>query len=553
MKKNYFLFLLLCITGLQSLLAQTPASFNYQAVPRRQDSLLYNAGETLQFRFQIRQGTGSGTVVFAETNNLTVNRQGAVSTAIGLGTPISGVPHDLLGLDWGTFNYYLSVSVDVNNNSSFENNENFGTTQLLSVPYAMYAAQSGNGGSDEQTLSVSGNQLSISNGNTVDLPTEIYQAGSGIYIGGQTINAYDESPDNELQTLSIAGNQLTISQGNTITLPSGGGGGGGLTLPYNGNGSNNTFLFKITNTGGGSAIHGITHGGADAAVVGEDPTGGLAGVRGYSSGSYGVLGFSDSGIGVLGQSSTGTGVSASSSSPSGIALEATNLFGGKAGAFSGLVNISNLSGTALDVHGPAIFNDGLTIGSAEDIKDGGSYVFEFNGTLRSRLDGADNLGTASYRWNTVYATNGTINTSDATLKRDIKPLNYGINEVMKLQPVSYQWIDGRPGEGRIMGFLAQDLQKVIPEVVRDKEWVYEKEDRSAGHWQPAAKLCVAYSEIIPVAVAAIQEQQKEIDALRAELEASKKQNQDQAALFRAELEAMSQQITTMNLILQAKK
>lgn len=534
MKKNYFLFLLLCITGWQSLLAQTPASFNYQAVPRRQDSLLYNAGEILRFRFQIRQGTASGTVVFAENNNLTVNRQGAVNTAIGLGTPINGVPHNLLGLDWGTFNYYLSVSVDVNNNNSFENNENFGTTQLLSVPYAMYAAQSGNVDSDEQTLFVSGNTLSISNGNTVNLPVGIYEAGNGISIWGQTIAAYDVSPENELQTLSIAGNQLSISQGNTITLPSGGG--SGLSLPYDGSGNNGANLFKITNTGVGSAIHGITYGGGEAAVVGEDPTGGLAGVRGYSSSSYGVLGYSDTGVGMVGQSYSGTGVSASTSSPTNPALRA-----------------SNFSGPAAEFFGLAIFNDGLRIGSAEDIEDGGNFEFSFNGKLRNKYDNLDDLGTSGVRWKAVYATNGTINTSDATLKRDIKPLNYGINEVMKLQPVSYQWIDGRPGEGRIMGFLAQDLQKVIPEVVRDKEWVYEKEDRSTGHWQPAAKLGVAYSEIIPVAVAAIQEQQKEIDALRAELEASKKQNQDQAALFRTELEALSQQITTMNLILQAKK
>ena len=543
MKKNYILILLFSVIGLQSLIAQSPASFNYQAVPRKQDSLLYNPGETLRFRFQLREGSALGNIVFAETHNLEVNRQGAVNAAIGTGTAISGFPHNLSDVNWSTYNYFLSVSVDVNNSNGFEASENFGTTQLLSVPYAMYAAQSGNSSSlDEQTLSISGNTLSISNGNTVDLPTTEYQAGDGIYLWGQTINAYDESPDNELQTLSISGNQLTISQGNTITLPSSGGGGGGLTLPYNGSGNNGTNLFKITNNGSGSAIHGITNGGGDAAVVGEDPNGGLAGVRGYSSGSYGVLGFSDTGVGMVGQSTSGTGVSASSSSVINPALTASNFSGGYSADFSGLVNISKPSGIALTVDGFAEFDEGLRIGTAEDIEDGGTYEFSFNGRLRSKFDNFDDLGTPSFRWKTVYATNGTINTSDATLKRDIKPLNYGIDEVMKLQPVSYQWIDGRPGEGRIMGFLAQDLQKVIPEVVRDKEWVYEKEDRSTGHWQPAAKLGVAYSEIIPVAVAAIQEQQKQIDALRAELEASKKQQETQADWFRAELEALKNQM-----------
>lgn len=526
MKKYNLLIALLTVIGWQSMFAQSPASFNYQAVPRRQDSLLYDAGQVLRFRFQVREDGPTGTIVFAETNNLTVNRQGAVNAAIGTGTLMPGLPHNLLGLNWGMHNYYLAVSVDVDNNGNFDSNENFGITQLLSVPYAMYAVQSGSGGSDNQTLSVSGNTLSISNGNSVDLPNETYDAGNGIYLTGQTINAYDESPDNEIQTLSISGNQLTISQGNTITLPSGGGGGGGFSLPYNGSGNNSNNLFKITNTGIGSAIHGITNGGGDAAVVGEDPSGGLAGVRGYSSGSYGVLGVSDSGIGVLGQSNGGKGVVANGFSSGSVALEAVNAFGGKAGAFTGLVTFGNSGGISMEVSDKALFFDGVYFGSAESFQDGGTYTIQADGTIRSKYNNLDNLGTSTYRWNTVFATNGTINTSDATLKRDIKPLTYGIDEVMKLQPVSYQWIDGHPGEGRIMGFLAQDLQKVIPEVVRDKEWVYEQEDRTAGHWQPMAKLGVAYSEIIPVAVAAIQEQQKQIEALRAELNALKKQVAD---------------------------
>ncbi len=575
MQKNHILIALFSLLGLKSLMAQSPASFNYQAVPRKQDSLLYNAGQTLGFRFQVREGSSSGNVVFAETNSLTVNRQGAVNTAIGSGFAVNGVPHNLQAVNWGSNNYYLSVDMDVNNNGSFESNENFGTSQLLSVPFAMYAAKSGSGGgggSDNQTLSVSGTQLSISNGNTVDLPLDIYQAGDGVYIFGQTINAFDESPDNELQnlsingnqlsisngnmvqlpesnyqagdgvyifgqtisaydespnnelqSLSISGNQLTISQGNTITLPTGGGG-GGLTLPYAGTGNSGNDLFKVTNNGFGAAIHGVnTIGGT--AILGEDLAGGLAGVQGYSTSSYGVLGTSDSGVGVLGQVNTGTAIRA----------EATN---GTA--------IVAIGTPAMDVTGTARFNNGVFVGSVEHIRDGGPYVFEFTGRLQSNFDNIDDLGSSSRRWKSVYAANGTINTSDARLKRDIRPLGYGIDEVMQLQPVSYQWVDGQSGEGRYMGFLAQDLQQVIPEVVRDKEWVYDAEDRSTGHWQPAAKLGVAYSEIIPVAVAAIQEQQKQIDALRAELEASKKQNQAQIELFRADLQAVKKQMGGQN-------
>ncbi|MBL7806813.1 MAG: hypothetical protein JNN28_03305, partial [Saprospiraceae bacterium] len=76
-----------------------------------------------------------------------------------------------------------------------------------------------------QTLSLVGNQLSISMGNTVNLPAAPnYVAGAGIDITGNTISNTgdaDANPNNELQTLAIAGNALSISNGNTVNLPAG--------------------------------------------------------------------------------------------------------------------------------------------------------------------------------------------------------------------------------------------------------------------------------------------------------------------------------------------
>jgi hypothetical protein len=71
-----------------------------------------------------------------------------------------------------------------------------------------------------QTLSISGNTLSISNRNSVTLPSNTYNARSGIAIdGSNNIIAFDNSPNNEIQTLSLSGNDLTISGSNTVTLP----------------------------------------------------------------------------------------------------------------------------------------------------------------------------------------------------------------------------------------------------------------------------------------------------------------------------------------------
>ena len=46
----------------------------------------------------------------------------------------------------------------------------------------------------------------------------------------------------------------------------------------------------------------------------------------------------------------------------------------------------------------------------------------------------------------IYATSGVINTSDITLKENIKSLDYGLNEIMKLKPISYVWKKNRIGE-----------------------------------------------------------------------------------------------------------
>lgn len=170
-----------------------------------------------------------------------------------------------------------------------------------------------------------------------------------------------------------------------------------------------------------------------------------------------------------------------------------------------------------DVDGPTLY-----FGSAEKIEDVGSFILAVDGTWRPLLNGADNLGTSTNRWGTVFATNGTINTSDATLKTNILNSNYGLKEIMQMRPVSFHWKDEHPNQSAKIGFLAQELKDIIPEVVVDKEWVYTKEDRASGQWQPVANLGVMYSDLIPVTVSAIQEQQKQIQALKAEIEELKK-------------------------------
>ena len=129
------------------------------------------------------------------------------------------------------------------------------------------------------------------------------------------------------------------------------------------------------------------------------------------------------------------------------------------------------------------------------------------------------LGRSAYRWRDVWATNGTIQTSDARLKKNILDLKYGLNSLMKLHPVTYNWKDGVDDRTRI-GFLAQDVLAVIPEVVyQGDNSNNSKPEAKAGNGDAYG---MNYSELIPVLVKAMQEQQKEIEALKQEIKRIKK-------------------------------
>lgn len=134
---HYFKGLLLFMFGslllLNNLQAQAPQKINYQAVARNA------AGNELQnqaiaVRFTIYNGSSTGTVVYQETGNVTTNQFGLFTTAIGGGTVVQG---DFATVNWGNGNKYLRVEIDPANGTNYTD---MGAWQMLSVPFALYAA-----------------------------------------------------------------------------------------------------------------------------------------------------------------------------------------------------------------------------------------------------------------------------------------------------------------------------------------------------------------------------------------------------------------------------
>ena len=134
-KTTTLIILLLCAV---TLFAQAPEKFSYQAVVRNaNNSLVSNA--QVGVRVNILQGGVSGTLVYMETHSAVTNANGLITLQIGGGTVQQGV---FAGIDWADGPYFLKTETDPNGGSDYSVTS---TQQLLSVPYALYSKEAGNG------------------------------------------------------------------------------------------------------------------------------------------------------------------------------------------------------------------------------------------------------------------------------------------------------------------------------------------------------------------------------------------------------------------------
>ncbi len=125
-------------------LAQSPQKFSYQGVARDNSGNILPA-QNIGLRLSIRQGTPTGTIIYRETHSTSTNSFGLFDIEAGGGTIISGI---FSSIDWSAGPYFFQTEMDVIGGNNYLN---LGTTQLLSVPYALYAETSGSGGSTGAT------------------------------------------------------------------------------------------------------------------------------------------------------------------------------------------------------------------------------------------------------------------------------------------------------------------------------------------------------------------------------------------------------------------
>ena len=132
MKKLYTL-LVLVITIITN--AQAPQGFNYQATVRNSAGALI-VNQNVYFKFNVMLNSQTSVPVFSETHMAPTDDLGQVNLVIGQGTATTG---SFSTINWANGNYYLGI--ELNTGAGYVA---MGTTQLLSVPYALYANSSGN-------------------------------------------------------------------------------------------------------------------------------------------------------------------------------------------------------------------------------------------------------------------------------------------------------------------------------------------------------------------------------------------------------------------------
>lgn len=188
MKRIYTIIAGVMLTA--NVLAQAPEKMSYQAVIRDVSNNLI-ANQAIGMQISILQGGVTGFAVYTETQSPTTNVNGLVSIEIGTGIPI-GI--NFSAIDWSNGPYFIKTETDPTT-AGGSNYTISGTSQLISVPYALHAktAESVTGSIIENdpvyatspSASITSTDIANWNNDSVN----VYHAGNGISIVNDTISA----------------------------------------------------------------------------------------------------------------------------------------------------------------------------------------------------------------------------------------------------------------------------------------------------------------------------------------------------------------------------
>ena len=213
--KKIILIILLFVVNIS--FAQSPEKVSFQAVIRNSSDELITES-AVGMRISINQGTFDGITVYSENHSLMSNINGLITLQIGNGNVMTGA---FSSINWSNGPYFIKTETDPDGGSNYTI---IGTSQILSVPYALHANTADSVTNDQinDGDTLIGNEFNESvllNGNmleTTDQGGTIYTDLSSLQDG---VNDNDADSTNELQSITISNDTIFLSDGGEIKLP----------------------------------------------------------------------------------------------------------------------------------------------------------------------------------------------------------------------------------------------------------------------------------------------------------------------------------------------
>ncbi|WP_299886071.1 hypothetical protein [uncultured Lacinutrix sp.] len=261
-------------------------SFNYQAVVRdASNNVVVN--QSIGVELSVTEGNpATGTYLYTETHTVTSNGYGVISLSVGAGTSSD----DFNLIDWSIQDHWLEISVDITGGTTYVL---MGDSKLQQIPYAMYAAKSGNEGPFSTTANVTSNakgdlatdnfvfggtQLDNDTGTLADESRFFYNKNKGAFRAGYSANQWDD--------VNVGPGSVAMGTSNTAS------GTNSIMFGHLGVASGlNTIAMGYNNTASGATAVGIGNGntasGVGAIAIGTQNT--VSGISGSALGVSNVV------------------------------------------------------------------------------------------------------------------------------------------------------------------------------------------------------------------------------------------------------------------------
>jgi trimeric autotransporter adhesin len=492
MRKIFFFLLIFAISSANS---QVPDLFKYQSVARN------TGGQTLVnspvgIRLSIVENSMTGNVIYTEEHSVITNDFGLFNLSVGGGSVVLG---DFSTIDWGNSTKYLEIEADFAGGTNYSA---MGTSQLLSVPYALYAKNSGNpllpdGSEAGNTVFWDGNQWITNNSN-------LFNAGSFVGVGTTNpsqqlhVNGNITIPSDSAYMINnvavvrtkgvdntqlgqLAGANLTFGQSNLFAGTNSG--------FFNTVGSQNVFLGVEAGRGNldGMMNSFLGRRAGYLNVNGDENTfvGAFSGQNNTSGDHNSFLGVTTGNSNTTGNENTFLGAHAGYYNTNGS-------FNTYIGNFAGQFTTSGTNNVFIGFNSDAnlsTISNAIAIGSGSMITQSNSVVIG-NSAMTS-------IG-GQVGWSTF---------SDRRLKHNIQPESLGLDFILKLSPVRYKYTASEQQNKFYSGLIAQDVEAVLKELDVDFSGIDRPSNDSSYY-------SIRYGEFVIPLINAIQEQQQLIQELQ---------------------------------------